>query len=77
MITPHDSVLNVSMYPNHIWPNSLITGTDSDVSGNFSAIDNMRTEKARSTVMPRAIFSPESGGRQKTRRVRVLIMIQG
>ena len=57
--------------------NSPIRGIDSDVSGIFSAIANMKTEKAKSTVTPRAIFSPESGGKQNTRTVKVLIIIQG
>ena len=39
-----------------------INGMDSLVSGIFSAMANMKTEKARITVTPRAIFSPESGG---------------
>ena len=50
---------------------------DSDVSGIFSAIANIKTEKAKSTVTPRAIFSPESGGKQNTKTVSVLIIIQG
>ena len=33
--------------------------------------------KARSTVMPIVIFSPESGGRQKTSSVRADIIIHG
>ena len=33
--------------------------------------------KARSTVMPIVIFSPESGGRQKTSNVRADIIIHG
>ena len=37
----------------------------------------MKTEKAKSTVTPRAIFSPESGGKQNTRTVKVLIIMQG
>ena len=59
---------------NNILP---IRGIDSEVSGIFSAIANMKTEKARSTVTPRAIFSPESGGKQKTSTVNVLIIIHG
>ena len=54
-----------------------IRGIDSDVSGIFSAIANMKTENARSTVTPRAIFSPESGGKQNTSTVSVLIIIHG
>lgn len=38
---------------------------------------NIKTEKARRTVTPRAIFSPDSGGRQKTSSVRADIIIQG
>ncbi len=40
-------------------------GMDSDVSGIFSAMASMKTEKASRTVIPRPIFSPESGGRQR------------
>ena len=50
---------------------------DSEVSGIFSAMASMKTENARRTVTPRAIFSPESGGRQKTNTVKVLIIIHG
>ena len=50
-------------------------GTLSEVSGIFSAMASMKTEKARRTVTPRAIFSPESGGRQNTSRVSTLIMM--
>ena len=50
---------------------------DSEVSGIFSAIANMKTEKANKTVTPSAIFSPESGGRQKTKTVKVDIIMQG
>jgi len=56
---------------------SPMRGIDSEVSGIFSAMASMKTEKASSTVMPRPIFSPESGGRQNTRTVRVLIIMQG
>ena len=54
-----------------------IRGMDSEVSGIFSAIANMKTENAKSTVTPRAIFSPESGGKQNTSTVNVLIIMQG
>ena len=54
-----------------------INGMDSLVSGIFSAMANMKTEKARMTVTPRAIFSPESGGIQKTSTVSVDIIMQG
>lgn len=54
-----------------------MSGIDSEVSGIFSAMANIKTEKASSTVTPRAIFSPESGGRQKTRRVSADNMTQG
>jgi hypothetical protein len=43
----------------------------------YSLMASMKTEKAKRTVMPKAIFSPESGGRQKTRRVRADSMMQG
>ena len=52
-------------------------GMDSEVSGIFSAMASMKTEKASNTVTPRAIFSPESGGKQKTSTVSVLIIIHG
>jgi hypothetical protein len=39
----------------------LISGTNSEVSGRFSATANIKTENANKTVIPRAIFSPESG----------------
>ena len=54
-----------------------IRGIDSEVSGIFSAIASMKTENARSTVTPRAIFSPESGGKQNTSTVNVLIIMHG
>ena len=54
-----------------------MSGIDSLVSGIFSAMANMKTEKARRTVTPNAIFSPESGGRQNTSTVRVDIIMQG
>lgn len=54
-----------------------IRGIDSDVSGIFSAMASMKTEKASRTVMPSAIFSPDSGGRQNTSSVRTDIMTQG
>lgn len=55
----------------------LMRGTNSEVSGRFSATASMKTEKASSTVMPRAIFSPLSGGRQNTSSVSADIMTQG
>jgi len=51
-----------------------MSGMDSDVSGIFSAMASMKTEKAKRTVIPRAIFSPDSGGKQKTSNVRTLNM---
>jgi hypothetical protein len=54
-----------------------INGIDSDVSGIFSAMASIKTEKARRTVIPSAIFSPLSGGRQKTSNVSTDIIIQG
>jgi len=35
-----------------------IKGTVSDVAGIFSAINNINTEKANKTVIPKVIFSP-------------------
>ena len=54
-----------------------IRGIDSLVSGIRAAIANINTEKARMTVTPKAIFSPESGGMQNTSTVRVDIIMQG
>ena len=75
-------VLNYIIEAHNFWyvsRNKLIpiSGIDSDVSGIFSAIANMKTENASKTVTPRAIFSPESGGKQNTSTVNVLIIIQG
>ncbi len=56
---------------------SPMSGMDSEVSGIFSAMASMKTEKARRTVTPRAIFSPESGGRQNTSTVSVDIIMHG
>ena len=50
---------------------------DSEVSGIFSAMANMKTLNASKTVTPKAIFSPESGGKQKTNKVSTDIIIQG
>ena len=61
----------------HIYTYLPIKGIDSEVSGIFSAMASMKTENAKRTVTPRAIFSPESGGRQKTKTVRVLIIMHG
>ena len=55
----------------------LMRGTNSEVSGRFSATASMNTEKASKTVIPRAIFSPESGGRQNTNNVSADIIIHG
>ena len=52
-------------------------GMDSLVSGIRSAMASMKTEKARMTVTPSAIFSPESGGMQNTSTVSVDIIMQG
>ncbi len=56
---------------------SPMSGMDSEVSGIFSAMASMKTEKASRTVTPRAIFSPESGGRQNTSTVSVDIIMHG
>ena len=42
-----------------------------------SAMSSMKTEKASSTVIPNVIFSPESGGSQKPRRLRMVSQRQG
>ena len=54
-----------------------MSGIDSDVAGIFPAMASMKTEKASRTVTPRAIFSPESGGRQNTSTVNVDIIMHG
>lgn len=54
-----------------------MSGMDSEVSGIFSAMASMKTLKARRTVTPRAIFSPESGGRQNTSSVSTDIIMHG
>ena len=54
-----------------------IRGTYSDVGGIFSAISNIKTEKASNTVSPNVIFSPESGGRQKPVNVNIDSSTQG
>ena len=54
-----------------------ISGTNSDVAGMLSAMSSMKTEKARRTVMPRVIFSPESGGSQKPSKLRTVSQRQG
>lgn len=49
---------------------------DSDVSGSFSEMANMKTEKAKRTVTPRAIFSPDFGGEklaQERKRLKVFL----
>ena len=57
--------------------NSPMSGTNSDVAGILSAMSNIKTENASSTVMPRVIFSPESGGSQNPSRLRILSHRQG
>ena len=52
-----------------------ISGILSEDSGSFSAMAKTNTEKASKTVMPRAIFSPESGGRKNTKSVRIDILL--
>ena len=54
-----------------------MSGIDSDVSGIFSAMANMKTEKASKTVIPRPIFSPESGGSVNPRTAIEAIRTQG
>ena len=41
-----------------------IIGNVSELSGRSSDNENIRTENARNTVMPRDTFSPDSGGSQ-------------
>ena len=55
----------------------LINGMYSLVSGILSAMASMKTLKASKTVMPRAIFSPDSGGKQKTKSVKIDNMTHG
>lgn len=54
-----------------------MSGMYSDVGGIFSAMSNMNTENASSTVSPRVTFSPESGGRQKPVRLKLDNSIHG
>lgn len=54
-----------------------ISGTISLVAGIDSAINNIKTEKAKRTVIPNVIFSPESGGRQKPSSERIESQIHG
>ena len=67
----------VSVMTNGHLQNIPNNGMDSEVSGNFSEMANIKTENASSTVTPNAIFSPDSGGRQKTSNVSVDIMMHG
>lgn len=46
-------------------------GTCTLVDGILSAMSNMNTEKARSIVRPRLIFSPQSGRIQKLSNVNI------
>ena len=39
-------------------------GNESELSGKSSESENIRTENARNTVIPRDTFSPDSGGNQ-------------
>lgn len=41
-----------------------IIGNESELSGRSSESENMSTEKARNTVIPKDTFSPDSGGNQ-------------
>ena len=54
-----------------------MSGTISLVAGIDSAINSIKTEKARRTVIPSVIFSPESGGNQKPSSERIESHIQG
>ena len=57
--------------------NLLSTGKKSDVLGELSARTSWNTEKARSTVMPRDTFSPESAGNQNMSNASAMIMMHG
>ena len=50
--------------------NVPMTGTCSDVRGTVSATVSRNTIMASTTEIPREIFSPASGGRQKTTSTR-------
>ena len=47
------------------------------VSGIFSAMANINRLNASKTVIPRAIFSLDSGGKQKTNKVKIDSIIKG
>ena len=49
-----------------------ISGTNSEVAGMDSAISNMKKENANRTVIPRVIFSPESGGSQNPSKLSIV-----
>ena len=55
----------------------LISGIDSDVSGNFSITDSMKTAKPSIIAMPRPHFSPDSTGSKNISRVNEDRMKQG
>ena len=52
-------------------------GTKFEVAGIFSAMSNMKTEKARRTVSPNETFSPESADIQNTSSVSEESITQG
>jgi len=54
-----------------------MSGMARDVRGMLSAIMSRKTVKASSTEIPREIFSPASGGRQKPIMMRTDSMTQG
>ena len=65
-------VTNAHKLPNSSTLDLPIKGTNSEVAGIFSAISNMNTENANKTVIPRVIFSPESGGSQNPNRLKIV-----
>ena len=74
-----DKECSFTLDPSHhsVYNNLPISGTNSEVAGILSAISNIKTENANRTVMPRVIFSPESGGNQKPNKLRMLNQRQG
>ena len=54
-----------------------MTGTESERLGMFSATISWNTVKLSRRVMPREIFSPESGGTQNVNVASMESMMQG
>lgn len=56
---------------------SPMRGIESDVAGILSDTISKKTQRDRRTVIPSEIFSPDSGGRQKTRSAIAVMSTQG